>query len=101
MIRDGKTIADSTTYEINDFYLDIPNIYDLTSNENLFTTNKIADTKHLLSSEATLYEVKGGNHAQFGMYGTQDGDGKSTISAKEQQDELIKETLKWLNQYQR
>ncbi|OCA86934.1 MULTISPECIES: alpha/beta fold hydrolase [unclassified Bacillus (in: firmicutes)] len=69
--------------------------------DGLTTTDKIADTKHLLSSEATLYEVKGGNHAQFGMYGTQDGDGKSTISAKEQQDEIIEETLKWLTQYQR
>ena len=69
--------------------------------DGLTTTDKIADTKHLLSSEATLYEVKGGNHAQFGMYGTQDGDGKSTISAKEQQDKIIEETLKWLNQYQR
>ena len=47
MIRDGKTIADSTIYEINNFYLDIPNIYDLTSNENLFVTNKIADSCNL------------------------------------------------------
>lgn len=45
MIRDGKTIAeaDSTAYEINNFSLDINDIYELTSNENLFTTNKIAD----------------------------------------------------------
>ena len=65
--------------------------------DGLTTTDKIADTKKLLSSDATLYEVKGGNHAQFGMYGTQDGDGKAAISAKEQQDEIIEETVKWLD----
>jgi hypothetical protein len=30
--------------------------------------------------------IKGGNHAQFGNYGTQAGDGTATISAEEQQD---------------
>ena len=66
--------------------------------DGLTTTDKIAETKKLLSSNTTLYEIKGGNHAQFGMYGTQKGDGKATISVKEQQDELIEGTLKWLNQ---
>ncbi len=69
--------------------------------DGLTTTDTIADTKHLLSPEATLYEVKGGNHAQFGMYGDQKGDGTATISAKEQQDELVTETLKWLNRYKK
>lgn len=30
------------------------------------------------------YEIKGGNHAQFGSYGAQDGDGTATISPAEQ-----------------
>ena len=64
--------------------------------DGLTTTEKINDTEHLLSSEATLYEVKGGNHAQFGMYGSQKGDGTATISNKEQQEEIMKETLTWL-----
>ena len=68
--------------------------------DGLTTTDKITDTKYLLSSDTTLHEIKGGNHAQFGMYGTQGGDGKATISAKEQQNEMIEETLKWLNHYQ-
>lgn len=33
--------------------------------------------------------IKGGNHAQFGDYGEQDGDGKAKISAKEQ----VKQTV--------
>ena len=54
MIRDGKTIADDTNYEINNQFLDIKDIYSLTSNENLFTTNKIADSCNLEFPESEL-----------------------------------------------
>lgn len=47
MIRDGKTIADSVDYSIKNFELNISDIYELTSNINLFTTNKIADMCNL------------------------------------------------------
>ena len=47
MIRDGKTILDDITYEIDNFNLDISNIYDYTSNEGLFNTNKISDMCNL------------------------------------------------------
>lgn len=64
MIRDGKTISEDIHYEVKDLYLDIPNIYELTSNENLFTTNKIADMCNLEfpSSELLLpiYEETNG-----------------------------------------
>jgi pimeloyl-ACP methyl ester carboxylesterase len=35
------------------------------------------------------YEIEGGNHAQFGNYGPQTGDGTATISATAQQDEVV------------
>lgn len=47
MIKDGKTIADNVNYEVDNFSLDITNIYELTSNEGLFATNKIADLCNL------------------------------------------------------
>lgn len=47
MIRDGKTIRDDTNYETKDFFLEMKDIYEYTSNENLFTTNKIADMCNL------------------------------------------------------
>lgn len=34
--------------------------------------------------------IEGGNHAQFGDYGPQDGDGKAKISAKEQRKQTVK-----------
>ena len=63
----------------------------------LTTKEKIKETEHLLSSQTTLYELQGGNHAQFGIYGVQKGDGDATISVKEQQDQMIQETVNWLN----
>jgi hypothetical protein len=38
--------------------------------------------------------IKGGNHAGFGYYGNQKGDGMLLISKQEQQDAVIHETLK-------
>jgi len=35
------------------------------------------------------YEIEGGNHAQFGNYGVQTGDGTATISAEIQQNEVV------------
>ena len=47
MIRDGKTILDDTNYIVDDYYLDIPDIYLYTSNENLFNTDRIASKCNL------------------------------------------------------
>ena len=38
-------------------------------------------------------EIEGGNHAQFGWYGEQAGDGEATISPAEQQDQTVAATL--------
>ena len=76
---------------------DLPTLSLYAEYDELTTKEKINDTKHLLSSETTFYEVKGGNHAQFGMYGIQKGDGVATISPEEQQNQIIQETLQWLN----
>ncbi|MFP7732611.1 alpha/beta hydrolase [Priestia aryabhattai] len=65
--------------------------------DGLSTPEKIKETKPLLSNNTEIVQVKGANHAQFGMYGKQKGDNKANISPKQQQDELVKRTVKWLN----
>ena len=40
--------------------------------------------------------IHGGNHAQFGDYGEQKGDGKALIPAEEQQEETVRAILYWL-----
>ena len=39
--------------------------------------------------------LNGGNHAQFGNYGPQKGDGIPAITAEEQQDETVRLILEW------
>lgn len=46
-----------------------------------------------LSPAMTVYVIEGGNHAQFGNYGYQRGDGEATISAEEQQKQAADEIL--------
>ncbi|MQR94903.1 alpha/beta hydrolase [Fictibacillus phosphorivorans] len=65
--------------------------------DGLTTRDKIEETKNLLSRDTVLFEIKGGNHAQFGMYGEQKGDNQADISAKEQQDLIADEMIKWLD----
>ena len=48
------------------------------------------------NGQTIYYEIQAGNHAQFGNYGLQDGDGTATISAEEQQNhvnEMLREFL--------
>lgn len=43
------------------------------------------------------HEIEGGNHAQFGNYGNQKGDGEATISAYQQKEAVINYILKALS----
>ena len=40
-----------------------------------------------------VFMIAGGNHAQFGSYGVQKGDGQASISAQEQWQETVDDTL--------
>ena len=42
-----------------------------------------------VSSNTVLIDIAGGNHAQFGWYGPQKGDGEATITTLQQQDLVI------------
>ncbi|PYZ93878.1 alpha/beta hydrolase [Salipaludibacillus keqinensis] len=66
--------------------------------DGLTTLEDIDDTSTLLSDEATFYKIEGGNHAQFGVYGEQQGDMDATISILEQQNEIVNTMLNWLDE---
>ena len=51
-----------------------------------------------MPDNTTFAEIKGGNHAGFGSYGAQKGDGKATISNSQQQQELSKYIITWLKE---
>jgi len=50
----------------------------------------------LLPSQTQWVVIKGGNHAQFGWYGPQPGDGVATISREEQQAQIVEATVAFL-----
>ena len=51
----------------------------------------------LLPADYLSMTIPGGNHAQFGNYGIQNGDGTATITAAEQQDVAIRAILSLVN----
>ncbi len=55
------------------------------SEDGVLNTAKLEEANRYLPRDSALYVIEGGNHAQFGNYGAQNGDGHAAISAEEQQ----------------
>jgi len=60
------------------------------------TPAKIDASRALLPPTTRFVAIKGGNHAQFGWYGEQPGDGVATISREMQQAQVVTATLNLL-----
>lgn len=62
--------------------------YDLEDTITIYGSNdlRVGDSVEYTTN---VYVIEGGNHAQFGNYGPNDGDGEATISTEEQQDEAV------------
>jgi hypothetical protein len=52
----------------------------------------------LLPADTIWYRIEGGNHAQFGDYGPQGGDGVAKISAQEQLIQVVTTTGEFLRE---
>jgi len=66
--------------------------------DGLSTPARINDSRALLPANAQFVAIQGGNHAQFGWYGAQSGDGIATISREEQQHQIVSAMVSWLKQ---
>jgi len=64
--------------------------------DGLTTPDDIARTTPLLPTSTEFVIIDGGNHAQFGWYGEQRGDGSATISREDQQSQTVDATLSLL-----
>jgi len=62
------------------------------SEDGLSTPVKIEETADLLPAGTTFVQIEGANHASFGAYGAQPGDGEATISPAESE-QAITEAL--------
>ena len=74
-------------YPVNDS--PVPTLCIYGSEDVMLDQSKLSGVKNVL-------ELVGGNHAQFGNYGTQDGDGVATISRDEQQTKAAEAMLAFL-----
>ena len=70
------------------------------SNDGLSTPDKIAASKSLLPPNTTYATVVGGVHAFFGDYGEQPGDGEPGISREHAQQQIVAESLSFMDQLQ-
>lgn len=53
--------------------------------------------KKYLPKQTVYQEINGGNHAGFGSYGEQKGDNPAKINNDEQQEEVARKIVEWLN----
>ena len=66
------------------------------TNDGLATPAKIEASRPLLPPDTQWTAIEGGNHAGFGYYGPQNGDGQATIPRAEQQAQTVAATLQVL-----
>jgi dienelactone hydrolase len=65
--------------------------------DGLATADKIAASRPLLPRGTRWVAIEGGNHAQFGWYGPQQGDGEATLSRADQQSQIVAATQELLD----
>ena len=65
--------------------------------DGLATPDDIEASRALLPTDTTWVPIQGGNHAQFGYYGDQPGDGQATISHEDQQSQTVEAAIQMLS----
>jgi pimeloyl-ACP methyl ester carboxylesterase len=84
--------ADNTDF--SDSELPVLSIF--ASNDQVASLEEIEDSRNRLPEETQYIQIDGGNHAGFGWYGDQNGDGSLEISKAEQQDQIAAATINFL-----
>lgn len=79
-------------------FVELPVTSIFASSDGLTTIADIDASRPLLPAGTRWLEIAGGNHAQFGWFGPQPGDGQATISREDQQAQLIAGTVQTLQQ---
>ena len=69
------------------------------TNDQVADYAKIEASKALLPSDSQFLPIEGGNHAGFGWYGPQSGDGEATISREEQQAQVVQAIMDFLRNF--
>lgn len=81
-------------YPTKEIYMPVLSIYG--SEDNVLNREKYQST-HVYANSLTEYVLEGGNHAYFGNYGEQKGDGKAAITKEEQWQETVDDILDFIH----
>ena len=77
--------------------IDKPTLSIYGSEDKVLNLKSYNDAKPLIKANFTEQIINGGNHAQFGNYGLQKGDGNAGINSTLQQNETASEIIKFIN----
>ena len=86
-------LAAYSTKDLSDTDLKVLSIYG--SNDGVVNMDKVTEGRKLMPSVYEEFCIQGGNHAGYGDYGAQKGDGEADISAKEQQEETTEKIVEF------
>ena len=85
-----------STKDLSDSGLKVLSIYG--SEDRVLNREKYEEDKDNLPAGFSELEIPGGNHAYYGAYGEQKGDGHARITPEEQQEETAGEILDWMEE---
>jgi hypothetical protein len=90
----GTSHPKEAAFDLSTSTLAVTKIY--ASNDGLASSHEVEANAVYLPEDTTWVLIEGGNHSQFGYYGSQLGDGTATISREEQQALTVEAILKAL-----
>ena len=70
------------------------------SEDGVLNMEKVEEGRDYMPADYTEICIEGGNHAQFGNYGVQKGDGESLISVEEQQRQTVEAIYKMIVEHE-
>lgn len=80
-------LASYTATDLSGLDIKTMNIYG--TEDGVLNRGKLNESYALMPENSQAVQITGGNHAQFGEYGVQKGDGEAQISADEQQNQTV------------
>ena len=80
----GTSHPKEAAFDLSTTNLSVTKIY--ATNDGLASTAEVEANARYLPDDTTWILIEGGNHAQFGYYGSQLGDNEATISRERQQE---------------
>ena len=99
LILIGTSHPKEEASDLSNTNLSVTKIY--ATNDGLASTDEVEANARYLPDDTKWVLIEGGNHSQFGYYGSQLGDNAATISREQQQELTIEAILTTLRSIQK